>query len=69
MRNLGVREYDGIAVVNFLLDSGRVVNHRKSVVTQYVVDVWRQDPRRLLVRYTSQPARLPPIPTRPSGRE
>jgi len=69
VRNLAVREFDGIAVVNFLLDSTRVVNHRKTVATKYVVDVWRVNPHQLLVRYVSQPARVPPIPSRPTGRE
>jgi hypothetical protein len=69
VRNLNVRELDNIAVVNFLLDSKRIVKRKTVASTHYVIDVWHQNPHQLLARYVSAPSRTPPIPTRPTGRE
>jgi hypothetical protein len=69
VRNLNVREFDDVAVVNFLLDRGRSVKGKTVTSTLYVVDVWRQSSHQLLARYVSMPSRTPPIPTRPTGRE
>ena len=69
VRNLNVGEFDGIAVVSFLLDSRRIVKRETVTSTQYVVDVWRQSSHQLLARYLSVPTWTPPIPTRPTGRE
>jgi hypothetical protein len=69
VRNLSTREFNDIAVVSFLLDSRRVVKHKAIASTLYVVDVWRQSSHQLLARYVSKPARTPPIPSRPTGRE
>jgi hypothetical protein len=69
VRNLSVREFGGIAVVSFLLDSRRVVKRKTVASTLYVIDVWRQDPHQLLARYVSKPSHTPPIPSRPTGRE
>ena len=67
--NLNVSEFDDIAVVRFLLDSGRIVKGKTVTSTLYVVDVWRQSSHQLLARYVSIPTRTPPTPTRPTGRE
>ena len=69
VRNLNVREFDDVAVVNFLLDRGRVVKGKTVTTTLYVIDVWRQSSHQLLARYISMPHTTPPIPTRPTGRE
>jgi len=69
VRNLNVREFGDIAIVNFLLDSKHVVNRRSVTSTHYVIDVWRRAPHQLLARYVSVPVGAPPIPTRPTGRE
>jgi hypothetical protein len=69
VRNLNVREFDDIAVVSFLLDSGRIIKRKTVTSTLYVVDIWRQSSHQLLARYVSMPSRTPPIPTRPTGRE
>jgi hypothetical protein len=69
VRNLNVREFGDIAVVNFLLDSRRVVKRNTVTSTRYVLDLWRQSSHQLLARYVSMPSRTPPIPSRPTGRE
>jgi hypothetical protein len=69
VRNLNVREFDDVAVVNFLLDRRRVVKGKSVATTFYVIDVWRQSSHQLLTRYISMPRTTLPIPSRPTGRE
>ena len=69
VRDLAVREFDDIASVSFLLDHRRKARNAQGMTTLYVIDVWRQSSHRLLVRYVSKPAHVPPPPARPTGRE
>ena len=50
VRNLSVREFNDIAVVNFLLDRRRVMKNKSVASTLYVIDVWRQNPHQLMAR-------------------
>lgn len=69
VRDLAVREFDDIAIVSFFLDRTRVWKGKPVSTTWYIVDVWRRSAKKLQVRYTSQPVKPVPAPTRPSGRE
>ena len=71
VRDLAVRELDDIAVVSFLLESAQA-RPARSVVTMFVVDVWRQSSSKLLSRYVEQPAVAPARHARqhpPAGNE
>jgi hypothetical protein len=69
VRDLLVREFDDLDIVSFLLDRTRADGSGRTGPTQFVVDVWRRSSGKLLARYAEAPAHLPPVPSRPTGRE
>lgn len=69
VRNLAVRSFDTVDVVDFLLDVRRGTKGRAVTSTWFVVDVWQKDGGRLLARYASLARKPVTPPTRPDGRE
>ena len=67
VRDLSTREFDGLAVVSFLLD--RASTGKSATSTFFVVDVWDTSTHKLATRSITRAAGAPPRPTRPSGRE
>ena len=67
VRDLSVREVDDVAVVSFLLDRGTA--GRRTALTWFVVDVWRQSTHQLLSRSMTRAIGSSTKPNRPSGKE
>jgi hypothetical protein len=65
--NLSVREFDGMAAVNFIVDGRRAGKGRQARARLYVVDLWDRD--RLLSRYVMQSGERMAPPQKPDGRE
>ncbi len=59
VRNLSASEFNEMAVVSFLLDSTSTAKPKATASTLYVVDLWRQNPPRLMARDVAQPRHSP----------
>jgi hypothetical protein len=69
VRQLSLREFDDVAVASFLLQRVKPDGSAARGPTLFVVDVWRQSTGQLQMRYTDQPAHVPALRDRPSGRQ
>jgi hypothetical protein len=68
VRNLSVHEFSDVDIVSFLLDQHDSAGSKTLPRTEFVVDVWSRDDRRLLTRYLAVPAHPLPASSRPDGR-
>ncbi len=69
IRNMAVHEYGDVSVVSFLLDRTGAVNGKAMSPVLFIVDVWRNQGDKLLVRYASAPANPASADVAPSGKQ
>lgn len=69
IRNMAVHEYGDVSVVSFLLDRSGSVNGKPMSPVLFIVDVWRNQGDKLLVRYASAPANPAAAESTPTGKQ